>query len=77
MIFTPYSRLIFYMRRKRQLDYMLVSSLPLKINFFIITSKRLLKNRNQTFPVVRYLTWKLEFVAKILSMIVSRNSFVL
>ena len=34
-------------------------------------SKRLLKNRILTFPVVRYFTRKLEFVSKILSIIVT------
>ena len=32
-------------------------------------SKNLLKNRNGAFPVVRYFTWKLEFVSYILWMI--------
>ena len=34
------------------------------------TSKKLLKNRNWVFPVVRYFTWKLESVSNILSVIV-------
>ena len=43
-------------------------SLPLKMNFFN-TTKKFLKNRNWIFPVVRYFTWKLEFISNILSMI--------
>ena len=31
-------------------------------NRYLVTAvKNLLKNRNLTFPVVRYFTWKLEF----------------
>ena len=30
---------------------------------FVDTSKTLLKNRNLTFPVVHYFTWKLEFIS--------------
>ena len=37
---------------------------------FNSTGKSLLKNRNWTFPVVRYFTWKLEFVSDILWTIV-------
>ena len=43
-------------------------SLPPKMNLFN-TTKKFLKNRNWIFPVVRYFTWKLEFVSNILSMI--------
>ena len=31
---------------------------------FVSTGKNLLKNRNWTFPVVRYFTWKLQSVTK-------------
>ena len=41
------------------------------------TRKILLKNINWTFPVVRYFTWKLEFVSNILWMIVSGKHFCL
>ena len=41
---------------------------------FVSTSKNLLKNRNWTFPVVRYFTWKLEFVSNILWMIVASSN---
>ena len=37
---------------------------------FVSTSKDLLKNRNWTFPVVCYFTWKLEFISNVLWMIV-------
>ena len=37
---------------------------------FVNTSKKLFKYRNWTFSMVRYFTWKLEFVSNILSMIV-------
>ena len=42
---------------------------------FVNTSKNILKNINQTFLVVRYFTWKLEFVSNILSMIVESFIF--
>ena len=42
---------------------------------FFNTSKNLLKNRNWTFPGVRYLTRKLEFVSNILCAIVSEKCF--
>ena len=42
---------------------------------FVSTSKKLLKNRNWTFPVVRHFTWKLESAANTLCMIVSKNNF--
>ena len=38
--------------------------------YFVNTSKRLLENRNWIFPVVRYLTWKLEFFSIIFSVLV-------
>ena len=38
-------------------------------------SKRLLNNRNETFPLVRYFTWKLQFVSNILFMIVGKYFF--
>ena len=49
-------------------------SSSLKENF-INTSKRLLENRNWTFPVVHYFTWKLEFFSNILSMLVARYKY--
>ena len=36
---------------------------------FVSTSKNLLKNCNWSFSIVRYFTWKLEFVSNILWMI--------
>ena len=39
---------------------------------FDSTSKNLLENRNWTFPVMRYFTWKLEFVSNILWIIVDQ-----
>ena len=44
---------------------------------FVSTSKNLPKNRNWTFPVVCYFTWKLEFASNILWIIFSGNSFFL
>ena len=41
---------------------------PSRNENFVSTSKSLLKNRNSTFPIVRYFTWKLEFVSNILWM---------
>ena len=38
---------------------------------FVSTNKNLLKNRSWTFPIVRYFTWKLEFVSNIFWMIVA------
>ena len=38
---------------------------------FVYTSKKLLKNKNQTFPIVRYFTWKLESASNTLWMIVA------
>ena len=38
-------------------------------------SKKVLKNSNLTFPVVRCFTWKLELVSNILWLIVSGNLF--
>ena len=46
---------------------------PLLNQKFVNTSKKLLKNRNQSFPVVHYFTWKLELVSNILWMMVSGN----
>ena len=40
-----------------------------------LPSKKLLKNRNQTFSIVRYFTRKIELVSNILSMIVSETFF--
>ena len=37
---------------------------------FVSTSKNLLKNRDWTSPIVRYFTWKLEFVLNVLWMII-------
>ena len=37
---------------------------------FVNTSKKLIKNRNRTFRVVRYFTSKLQFISNILFMIV-------
>ena len=45
--------------------------------FFAITSERPFENRNWTFPVVHYFTWKLEFFSNILSVVLNRNSFLL
>ena len=42
---------------------------------FVNTNKKLLKKRNRTLSVVRYFTWKLEFVSSNLWMIVSGNIF--
>ena len=42
---------------------------------FVNSSKKFLKNINQTFLVVCYFTWKLEFVSNILSMIVESFIF--
>ena len=44
---------------------------------FVSTSKNFLRNRNWTFLIRHYFTWKLEFVTNILWMIVSGNSFLL
>ena len=47
---------------------------------FVFPSKRLLKNRNWTFPVVRYFSWKLEFFSNILAVVVAigwKKKFVL
>ena len=38
---------------------------------FVNTSKKLLKNRNWTFPIASYFTWRLEFLCYILSMVAS------
>ena len=41
---------------------------------FVYTSRKLLKNRNWTFHIEHYFTWKLEFVSNILWMIVDDTS---
>ena len=38
---------------------------------FVNTSRKLLENTDETFPVVRYFTWKLELVSNILSVLVA------
>ena len=38
---------------------------------FVNTSKKLLKNGNQTFPIGRHFTWKVELASNILWMIVA------
>ena len=40
-------------------------------DYFVNTSEKLWKNRNQTFPVVHFSAWKLELVSNILWMIVA------
>ena len=40
---------------------------PRQNETFVNTSRKLLKNRNDTFPVMRYFTWKPEFVSNPLS----------
>ena len=42
---------------------------------FVSTSSNLLKSRNLIIPVVRYFTWKLEFVSNILWMIADPQVF--
>ena len=42
---------------------------PSRNEHLVNTSKKLLKNRNWTSPVIRYFTWKLEFVSNNLWMI--------
>ena len=59
---------------KTSWNYNLVPSLQRN---FVNTSKRLLKNGNGTFAVVRYFTEKVEFFSNILSVVVSRNSVLL
>ena len=54
---------------KTSWSYNLVPRFPPPQNF-VDTSKRLLENKNWTFPVVRYFTWKLEFLSNILSVVV-------
>ena len=44
---------------------------------FINTSRKLLARRNETFPLVHYFTWKLEFVSDILWVIVFGNFFLI
>ena len=43
---------------------------------FVNISKRLLKNRNWTFPVVCYITWKLEFFSNVLSVVIVSYSII-
>ena len=50
-------------------NHNLMTSLPPKIKILLILPKKLLKNRNQNFPVFRYFKWKSEFVSNILWMI--------
>ena len=52
-------------------NHNLMTSLPPKIKILLILAKKLLKNRNQNFPVFRYFKWKLEFVSNILQMLPS------
>ena len=59
---------------KTSLNNSLVPKLTPKIKIFVNTSKKLLNNRNWTFPAMCYFTWKLEFVSNILSMIVERET---
>ena len=42
---------------------------------FVNTSKSLVENRNWTFSIVHYFTWKLNFFSNILSVIVSAKRF--
>ena len=62
---------------KTSWKYTLVLILPPPPKRIVNTSQRLLENRNWTFPVVHYFTWKLEFFSNIFSLLVSRNSFLL
>ena len=39
---------------------------PCQNGSFVNISRKLLENRNETFPAVRYSTWKLELVSDIL-----------
>ena len=50
-------------------NHNLMTSLPPKIKILLILAKKLLKNRNQNFPVFRYFKWKLGFASNILWMI--------
>ena len=43
------------------------------MKIFWILTKKLLKNRNETFPVVHFFTWKLELVSIILWMILAMS----
>ena len=45
----------------KQRSYSLVPSFPAKTKILLILHKKLLKNRNETFSVVGYFSWKLEF----------------
>ena len=58
---------------KTSSNYCLVLCSPPKNENFVSTSKNRLKTRNWTFPVVRSLTRKLEFVKNIFWVIVSRK----
>ena len=44
---------------------------------FVNTSKNLPENSNQTFPIVRFFTWKLELFSNILRLIVSEKFFLI
>ena len=57
---------------KTSCKYNLVPSLPLKKKILLILAKRLLENRNWTFPAVRYFTWKLELFSNILSVLLEK-----
>ena len=50
--------------------YDLPHKLPKESESFVDTSRKLLKKRNETFPVVRYFTCKIELVSNILRVIV-------
>ena len=43
---------------------------PCQNQHFVNTSNKILRNRNETFSVARYFTWKLKLVSNILWMIV-------
>ena len=58
-------------------NFCLVFSTPPKMKVLLVLAKSLLKNKNWAFPVVRFLTWKLEFVSIILWIIVSGSIFFL
>ena len=53
-------------------NYYLYQS-PCQNESFVNTSRKLLENSNETFPVMRYFTWKLELVSDILRAIVVCN----
>ena len=58
-------------------NFCLLFSTPPEMKVLLLLAKSLLKNRNWTFPVVRDLTWKLEFVSLISWIIVSGSIFLL